>query len=175
MKYNHFADTRLLRLNVGFLLKEGAGYSRDIEFDEAGPILAEEVELVSLQGTLRLTRTPQGILVKGILSAKTATECVRCLSPISHPFAVEISELFALPTSPHAEASQFLIDEGFFIDLRPILREEAILAIPIHMVCSPDCKGLCPHCGQNLNQGTCSCESDHIDPRLAALRALLDE
>jgi len=169
------ADVRLLKVNVGFLLKESAGYVRDIVFDEPGPVHAYEVVLRDLQGTLRLTRTPQGILVQGLLNAKSASECVRCLRPIDLPFQVELSELFVIPTAPEASQAQYQIDEGNFIDLMPILREEGILAIPMHAVCSADCKGLCSQCGKDLNEGPCDCETEEIDPRLSILRTLLDD
>jgi uncharacterized protein len=56
-----------------------------------------------------------------------------------------------------------------------LLREEAILAIPMGALCRPDCAGLCPQCGQNWNEGPCDCEQDEIDPRFAALREHRDK
>ncbi len=164
------ADSRLLRLNVGFLLKESAGYSRDFDFDEPGTLLAEDVVISHLLGKLRLTRTPQGILVQGTLEAKTGTECTRCLKPLLYTFQVELSELFTLDNS-----GAYVIDDGDTIDLTPILREEGILSVPMQVLCNPDCKGLCPECGCNLNEGSCDCVSESIDPRLALLRTLLED
>ncbi len=179
MTKNILVDKRFLCLNVGFLLKEGAGYSRDFAFDQPGPLHVEEVQIGHLQGILHLTRTPQGILVQGALHATTEVACVRCLEPFDLPFALDLSELFIpawqIPAGGTALATPYLIDEKGFIDLAPIIREEAILAVPIRALCSPDCKGLCPQCGQNLNEGACTCEEEHFDPRLASLRALLDE
>jgi uncharacterized protein len=82
--------------------------------------------------------------------------------------------LFAYPPSTSGD-NTYQVDEGGFIDLAPIVREEGILAVPMHAICRPDCKGLCDQCGQNLNQATCECEHEHIDPRLASLRILLEE
>jgi uncharacterized protein len=172
-------DHRLLRLQVGFLLKEGAGYSREVDFDIPGSFTVEDTNLLNLKGTLRLTRTPQGVLLQGVLAASIATECVRCLSPAELPFEVTFSDLFLNPntTDPISEPSEpyYVIEESGFIDLTPLVREEAILAIPIRPLCSPDCKGLCPECGTNLNTGTCDCAQEHFDPRLASLRALLED
>jgi len=179
MTKNTSTDRRFLRLNVGFLLKEGAGYSRDFTFDRPGTLRAEDILISDLKGILHLSRTPQGILVQGALHATTEAECVRCLESFALPFSVDLSELF-IPVwqvsagSPEG-ASPYLIDEKGFIDLTPILREEGILAVPIQALCSPHCKGLCPQCGQNLNEGPCDCEKEHIDPRLASLRSLLEE
>lgn len=174
----HFLSPNfLLKVNVGFLLKESAGYVRDIPFDQAGLVRADDVEFEDLQGELRFARTPQGILVSGTLQATTRSECVRCLKPIGMPFRAEFSELFR-PFGDAEDATgegQHVISEGDDIDLTPILREEAILAVPMHAVCSESCKGLCPHCGQNLNEKSCGCQHEEIDPRLAVLRTLLDE
>lgn len=170
-------NNRLLRLNVGFLIKEGAGYTREFTFDEPGEIRLQEVTIYDLTGSLRLTRTPQGIVVQGVLHAKRSVECVRCLAPCECPVEVPFEELFVLPNQPEAAApdNQYVIDEGGFIDLTPILREEGILAVPIQMLCQPDCKGLCPQCGQNLNEKDCGCDRGHIDPRFDSLRKLLDD
>ena len=169
------SDNRLLRLNVGFLLKQGAGYSREIEFAHDGPVRAEDVLLSKLYGTLRLSRTPQGVLVQGVLKTNSHQACIRCLKDFDYPFEVEISELFVPRDSAKADPDARHIGEDDYIDLTPIVREEAILAVPIHVVCSTDCKGLCPVCGENRNETTCDCDTDRIDPRFESLRALLDE
>jgi uncharacterized protein len=173
-----WADNRLLHLNVGFLLHEGAGYTREFTFDEPGKLRVEDVSLHHLEGSLRLTRTPQGILVKGVLHAQRSVECVRCLTLVDAPIEFPFEELFVPETSPQAEEpdnKDYIIDEGGFINLTPIIREEGIVAVPMQVLCQPDCKGLCPECGQNLNEGTCDCVQESIDPRLASLRSLLDE
>jgi uncharacterized protein len=95
---------------------------------------------------------------------------VRCLTTFQLKLDLQIEELFAL--SPSADPVYF-IDEGGWLNLRQPLREQILLAMPIHLLCRPDCKGLCSQCGQNLNDGPCGCDADNIDPRLAALNALL--
>jgi uncharacterized protein len=172
------ADNRLLRLNVGFLLKEGAGYTREFTFDEPLELRVEDVTIHHLEGRLRLTRTPQGILVQGSLNAKTPVACVRCLTPVDADIDFPFEELFVPPTSPQAnnpDTKDYVIDEGGYIDLTPIIREEGIVAVPIQVLCREDCKGLCPQCGQNWNEGTCDCAPDDIDSRLASLRSLLKD
>ena len=58
---------------------------------------------------------------------------------------------------------------GEYIDLTETIRELLILSEPMKVLCRPDCAGLCPQCGANLNEGACSCPTDRIDPRLAVL------
>lgn len=169
-------DNRVLRLNVGFLLKEGPGYSREFTFEHAEPLRVEDVIIDELHGLLRLTRTRQGVVVQGTLTTSTLIECVRCLTEFSLPYQFELSELFVYPPPiPLSPLDPYIVDEGGFINLSPILREEGILAVPIQALCLPDCKGLCPECGQNLNLGSCDCARDTGDPRWSALRTLLDQ
>jgi len=167
------ADSRVLQLNVGFLLKEGVGTTRVVSFDEPH-VTAEDVELRHLKGDLELTRTAHGILVQGELQAETPGECVRCLSEATVEFLVEISDHFVYPPASAAE-SEYSVGEGDAIDLAPLLREHAILVAPMHVLCRPDCRGLCSQCGQDLNDAQCDCEHSAIDPRLAALKNLLEE
>jgi uncharacterized protein len=82
---------------------------------------------------------------------------------------VSMEEIFSF--SPATDPIYF-IDEGW-LDLRKPLREQILLAMPMHLLCRPDCKGLCPNCGQNLNEGPCQCSTENIDPRLAVLKKLL--
>ena len=162
-----------------FLLKETAGYTREFTFDEPGDLrVDEDVMMHQLTGRLRLTRTPQGIVVQGVLHALKSVECVRCLTTVDVPIEVPFEELFVLASNPLAENpdnKDYIVDEGGIIDLTPIMREEGIVAVPIQVLCQQECKGLCPRCGQNLNEGTCDCEPDDIDPRMASLRALLNK
>lgn len=173
MTTEHNSGNRALQLNVGFLLKEGVGTTRIVSFDEPR-VAAADVQFSNLHGNLELTRTAQGILAQGRLEAETLGECVRCLSEATVQFDMELSEHFVYPPTP-ANENEYSVGEGGFIDLAPIVREDAILAIPMHLLCQPDCRGLCSQCGQNLNEAQCNCEQSSIDPRLATLKTLLDK
>ncbi|NDJ51461.1 MAG: DUF177 domain-containing protein [Chloroflexi bacterium] len=168
--HNH----QLFRINVGFMLKESAGYTRDIEFDVPVELYVEEIALHNLTGKLHLNRTPQGVLIQSRLRAERTVNCSRCLDSFDYPIEIEFSELF-VPVSQADPESPFVIDDGDFVELTPIVREESILAVPMQALCRDSCKGLCPECGQNFNEGHCNCERETIDPRLAQLRALLDD
>ena len=165
-------DNRVLRLNVGFLLKESAGFTRDFAFEHTTLLHVEDVIVNRLDGKLRLTRTRQGIVVHGTLHAWSPAECVRCLDTFELNYPIEISDLFIYP-APLGTDNPFIVDEGGFIDLSPVVREEGILAVPMHALCSSDCKGLCPQCGQNWNESACDCHTETGDPRLSVLRELL--
>ncbi len=107
------------------------------------------------------------------MSARTSSECVRCLDPFELPLEIDFTDLYAFSPNSVSE-SGLILPENSIIDLGPIVREEMLLAIPINPICKPDCKGLCPHCGENQNQVTCNHLEEDIDPRLNALKALLE-
>lgn len=67
------------------------------------------------------------------------------------------------------------VDEEGNLDITARVREETILGLPTKILCKPDCRGLCPQCGQDLNEGSCDCAQRDIDPRLMVLSELKDE
>ena len=166
---NGFVSNRVLKLNVGFLLSHGLGLSREVAFDVPDLAVSDDLHLAYLKGTLRVSHTSEGILIQGELNTAIKGECRRCLTPMNIPLTVRLQELFAIHPNPTAE---FVVGEDAIIDLTPLVREEIIIATPIAPVCSPDCAGLCPRCGHNLNEGPCECELDDIDPRFAILQQL---
>jgi len=163
-----------LRINVGFLLHEQVGYSRTFDFDHPAVQIDEDLAIRKLRGSLRFTRTAQGLYGDGRLSAVTGAECVRCLSEFEQPLAIRMGDLFTFPPGQSTDPLLAIPETGI-LDLGPLLREYLLLEVPLQPVCRPDCLGLCPECGNNLNESRCSHPTDPIDPRLAALRSLLDD
>lgn len=163
-----------LRLNVGFVVAQSAGFIRDFPFDIPQINLPPDLHLNSLTGEVRVTRTPQGILMQADFQTLTELECVRCLTNFQQPLNISFTELYAFSTR-YATDSGLLMPETGIIDLTPVLREYALLEIPISPLCKPDCKGLCPICGNNLNETTCNHEEASVDPRLASLKSLLEK
>ncbi len=109
-----------------------------------------------------------GLLATGTVCARWTGECRRCLSPMTDELAVEFCELFE--DSPRdGESYQLRLDT---IDLTPLAREAILLDLPLAPVCAPDCRGLCPTCGADLNRGPCECAPDSGDPRWAVLDVL---
>ena len=158
----------MLKYNVAQLLKPEVGATLGLEVDEVHQTLGD-LKVDYVRGQLLLTRTNRGALAKGQFSTELETECVRCLEPFHLALTVPMEEMF---TFSAASDPIYLIDEGW-LDLRQPLREQIMLALPMHSLCRPDCKGLCPNCGHNLNEGPCTCNTEEIDPRLAGLKKLL--
>jgi uncharacterized protein len=164
-----------LRVNVGFLLKETAGYSRTIQYESEHLLLDEDLAVNDLDGAVRFTRTHDGLLTRGRITADVEVECSRCLTGATQPVSADIEELWYYPPEKAPEDAEWVIQEDANLDLTPLVREHFLLGIPIQVLCRPDCRGLCPQCGQDLNQGPCDCAADTIDPRLSALGTLLDD
>lgn len=173
MNDSHYIPNRVLKLNVGYLLSEGPGYSRVNSLEIPSTLkVADDLTVDFLTGLITMSRTSRGLLVQAELSTRVHTECVRCMEDARVDLIVPVEEIFVYPPEPDAE---YLIDESGMLDLAPLIREETLLGIPKHVLCQPDCLGLCPECGANRNDGLCACEIDRIDPRLAALKGWKDQ
>ena len=163
-----------LLMNVGFILHQGVGTSRDVEFDLPAIEVSDDVELAFLRGVLKLTRISQGLYLEGQLDAQIGLECDRCLTDIQHPLQVEPKELLRFPPQPGGDPV-LSVPETRIVDLRPLLREHFVLGMPMHPLCRPDCKGLCPVCGVNRNESVCEHPEAEVDSRLAVLKSLLPD
>ncbi len=116
----------------------------------------------------------------GRVSTVLQLACSRCLEPFT--FAVDLPfDLLYLPHSENTGEGEREIEDddleaAFYrdevIDLGQLMKEQFYLALPMKPLCQEGCRGLCPHCGANLNQSTCNCETQWVDPRLEALRTL---
>jgi uncharacterized protein len=164
----------LLRLNVGFIVGQSIGYSRDFSIEIPELSFSDEFVVHNFVGNVLVSRTTEGLLVQVKGKAQTEFECVYCLDAFDHTLRLDFVEMYTFP-SHVVENTELILPDDQQIDLQPLLREYLTLEIPISPVCKPDCKGLCPVCGENQNQTTCNHDDDHRDPRLAVLKLLLDD
>jgi uncharacterized protein len=120
------------------------------------------------------------IRLKGKLSAGLELQCARCLEPVRQDVKREF-ELLYRPLGADAGKDELSVTDaeaeiGYYqgegILLEDVLREQVLLALPLKITCREDCKGLCPHCGKNLNQEQCSCAAPEEDPRWEALKEI---
>jgi uncharacterized protein len=121
-----------------------------------------------LELDLRLEAVVEGVLVTGTAHAPLAGECVRCLTPLTDEVEVDVQELFTYPESGAGDDEASRLDGGL-ADLEPVLRDAIVLELPFQPVCRPDCRGLCPECGQDLNGADEHSHAEAIDPRWAGL------
>ena len=135
-------------------------------------------EGAALDLDLRIESVSEGVLVSGTMSAPTAGECARCLSPITGHVEISITELFAYPdsaTEKTTEADEVgrVVDDT--VDLEQPIIDAVGLALPFVPLCGPDCAGLCPDCGVPLATAEPGHQHDKIDPRWAKLSGMFDE
>ncbi len=98
------------------------------------------------------------IVASGKIFCKKEFICDRCLNNASENQIIDFSEVFN-PTD--------VLDDS--VDITELIRDTLIASQPIQNLCKADCKGLCPICGKNLNDGVCNCNRFCVDPRLAPL------
>jgi uncharacterized protein len=163
---------RPLRLNVGFLVTAAIGTSRDFTFEFEKMRLGEDLTVKDFTGTARFSRTPQGLLLQGDFEAKLDLDCVRCLEAFPQLVKWSFTELYAFDKRSISE-SNLLVPEDGQIDMTELLREYALLEIPIQPICKTDCLGLCPECGENRNRLDCGHTGSGSDSPFAALKELL--
>ncbi|MBS1818693.1 MAG: DUF177 domain-containing protein [Acidobacteria bacterium] len=119
----------------------------------------------------------------GRVTTTLEVPCSRCLEtftiPVDAPFDLRYQPNTDQPVAGEREIADDDIDTAYYendeIDLGQLMQEQFYLALPMKPLCTDDCKGLCPHCGTNLNKAACDCHTHWEDPRLAALRALKKE
>jgi uncharacterized protein len=146
---------RPLRLNVGFLLSQSAGYGRQFDFQEPKLTLGGDLQVEEFTGRVQLNRTPQGIVAQGDFTAQLPAECARCLKPFAAPLTIHLEDLFVYPPQ-NATDPLLSVGEDAHLNLEPLLREYILINQPTRLLCRPDCKGLCTVCGNDLNESACS-------------------
>lgn len=128
--------------------------------------------------SLDVTKTGQLFLINGNVRAKLNLTCVRCLEPYSMAVETAFNETYFQEEKAgelKELGEEYISFVGDSIDITPEVLKAIILELPMKMLCSPDCKGLCPGCGRNLNEGDCQCVQDSVDPRLGILKELLEK
>lgn len=134
-----------------------------------------EVELnqpVVVKGAV--TNTGDGFLVQGEVIYIYQTNCDRCLGSFNGSQRAEVIEQFASYLPMETEEPTYVV-QGDLIDLSDCIREQVLLSLPMKYTCKADCRGLCPQCGQNLNQKECGCLIDNFNPQFANLKSLLNQ
>ena len=124
----------------------------------------------------------EDIRLQGKLDTSLEVVCARCLEPVVYkvdrsfdllyrPLGTDAGHEELSVTDAEAEIGYY---QGESLLLEDALREQVLLAVPLKTLCREDCRGLCPHCGKNLNDGECACAEQMEDPRWAALKEIRD-
>jgi uncharacterized protein len=169
-----------MRIELVKLAEQGGKFSRayqptDIALDDGDVRLGEPAEVHG-----RIKRQGGEVELRGELRATIEVPCARCLKSLRLPVSAEFVERFVPSVSWRGEEEHELHEEdlnlsvfdGEAIDLDDLVREEILLAIPDHVLCSEECKGLCPDCGADRNITACGCENKQVDSRWEKLKDL---
>ena len=146
-------------------------FSENVENTMGYPDVVCFSEPVVIKGVL--TNTKKGILFEADGNTEAVYLCSRCLERVKVPIQFNINEMFYPSGSVEneKEAETFCDDE---MDLTDVIQRSILENLPMKVVCKEECKGLCPKCGKNLNEGDCDCNDTEFDPRLESLRTLFN-
>jgi uncharacterized protein len=169
-----------MRIELENLEEAGGKFSQVYAPDQ---LLFEEAEMqliapVQVRGQAR--RKNDEVNLRGELKTRVSAPCGRCLKPVELSIEVKFAERFVPAVSWRDEEQHELQEEdlnisvfdGEGIELDDLVKEEILLAIPGHVLCREDCKGLCPTCGVDRNLDSCECESKEVDSRWEKLKDL---
>ena len=128
-----------------------------------------------LEVDLAATDVGDGVLVRGTLRGAVRLDCRRCLQPVEHEVDEHVDLLFAPPAEGQEEGDDgevYPLPRGDELDLTDAVREHVVLGAPEFALCREECRGLCPGCGKDLNEGDCSCVPEAAPSPWDALRNL---
>lgn len=121
---------------------------------------------------LKLTNTARNkVLVEAEMKLTAVLACDRCLREVEHSFDLQITREAVAPdrAQPEELEEQEAFMEGYELNIDNLIDNEIMTSWPMKVLCRPDCKGLCPVCGNDLNTGACGCDTFVPDPRMAAI------
>ena len=143
-------------LNAGAIPVDG-----DLDPDDKVWQEGDSLPAASIRVTGRVSRAGEGrFYFSGKFEGTALSECRRCLVEVKSAVSTDVRLLFSdAQAQDDDDPDVYPLSHGrsgLEVDLRPALREQWLLEVPVFVLCRPDCKGLCPTCGANLNQGECS-------------------
>jgi uncharacterized protein len=169
-----------VKLNVAQLMKSPVGTTREYDLEETLREVEDQKLTRPVRVHLHLTRINDGLLARGDVDTGLTAECSRCTEPSEQPLSFRFEEQFR-PTIDIATGQPlkdddedpggpvYTIDANHTMDVDEVLRQGIVIETPMHPLCRPDCLGLCPRCGANLNLGACDCEPEAPSGPMAAM------
>jgi uncharacterized protein len=170
----------MLLVDLNRLEREGrARIDADLAMDDPFWGGMELTPRTPLAVRLEAQQAGPDVVVRGQLAGEFARTCRRCLEPVVAAIEEEVGLLYrgGSEESGEEEAADVLpLPRTATLDLTEPLREQVLLAVPRYVLCSEECRGLCPQCGTNWNTAECQCTAGEEDDRWAPLRRLkMDE
>ncbi|MGN1080724.1 MAG: YceD family protein [Acutalibacteraceae bacterium] len=122
----------------------------------------------------KISKTAGAVELKAVAEYDYFAPCDRCAADVVRSCKTPISHIIVSELG-NEDTEEFVLCEDMKLNLYGLVRDDIILEMPSKFLCREDCKGICPVCGKNLNEGGCGCKEDEIDPRLSALKQLLNK
>ena len=156
-------------------------------FLEIGPLISGEAEAIPFDRTFdgdweengisfrqirfsgSVTNAAGLLRLSGTAFCELASLCARCLAPVREELRAETVLTVVTGEGDEDTEEDFVIAAGEKIDLLEAAEDAVLPSLPFRLLCREDCKGLCPVCGKDLNEGECGCVKKAVDPRLAGL------
>jgi len=164
------------------ILKELKNGINHLSFKAEGEELDLKPEEINFSSEVRMKfsvlKVGHSLNCQGDIKARLKLACARCLTEFIHPVASRIEFILEIDDEKIGIDAQdddfeFISKETVSYDLNPRVREAMILTLPLKPLCKEDCKGLCQNCGINLNEKSCNCMRETVDPRWSRLKELL--
>ena len=129
--------------------------------------------------SLKVVNTGSRVLeITGDTKLTFRIPCARCLTPVDYPISLHIERTVDMKLTEEERErgeDEFNFVEGECLNPETLVRNELLINWPIRVLCREDCKGICSRCGANLNQGSCNCDSEPSDPRMAVIRDIFSK
>ncbi|MBI4339695.1 MAG: DUF177 domain-containing protein [Chloroflexi bacterium] len=172
-----------MQFNVAGLLKGPGGATQRHKLEES-PFALDDTQAEHVWGQVTLMRVNDGIWVTGNFRAAITCSCSRCLKSFATTVRFHFDETYyptrdinsgvaiRLPEDAEQDAT---IDDHHILDISEGVRQEILLSSPMKPLCKPNCAGICPSCGTDLNESTCPCPKESRDRRWAPLMGMLSQ
>ena len=120
-----------------------------------------------------IVNNTKSLELEATVTGKMSVHCARCNKPMTVDVSFPVSEILVRDDGEMAQDEDVVVYSGTEVDLSEVITNSFLMNVSGKYLCSEDCKGICPHCGTNLNEHTCSCNNDIIDPRWEKLAEIM--
>jgi DUF177 domain-containing protein len=148
----------------------------DFEFeDDVKKLELDEVYNGKFQTKVNLSKFQDQIILDSNTEINAHFACDRCATEFDSVISSQYKMVYLLRNNDVGNESvdvTYVSRDADYIDIRNDVRDYAMLSVPMKKLCTKDCKGLCPKCGKNLNEGKCNCSTEQMDIRWQPLMEL---
>lgn len=160
-----------MNINIARLISEKTeSMDIDLSYDFSASKLLQDYNIIKsspIRFLGRIYKENDDIFIEASFSGEVIFRCSRCLDEFEKKISGDIE--FDIPVT-EGEDNDNVYLQGDYLDLSVVVEEALAFYLPMKVLCSEECKGLCSNCGQNLNEKECSCNVETIDPRLEKLK-----